>query len=145
MSFAIRKDGKGWRAVNSAEDCGEDEDFSDTQPLAIAPTLAEIKNEVLIRARADRSPVFAALDIMRQDELVIITTSTDQPSIDAAKTNAIAIQTFIQGLRDIPQMNFSAVANEAEMLTSITNAYKALVAAAPAKLKPRFKQALASK
>lgn len=33
MSYAIRKDGKGWRAVNSQDDVNQDEDFSETIPL----------------------------------------------------------------------------------------------------------------
>ena len=36
MSYAIRKDGMGWRAVNSPEDVGPDEDFSEAQPAPIA-------------------------------------------------------------------------------------------------------------
>lgn len=35
MSYAIRKDKLGWRAVNSIEDVQADEDFSDTQPAFI--------------------------------------------------------------------------------------------------------------
>ena len=35
MSYAIRKDGQGFRAINSHEDVGADEDYSDEQPAAI--------------------------------------------------------------------------------------------------------------
>lgn len=46
MSYAIRKDGQGWRAVNSKEDCTKDEIFSETQPLPIAEnTQFVINNE----------------------------------------------------------------------------------------------------
>lgn len=34
MSYAVRNDGLGWRAVNSVADCASDETFSDTQPEA---------------------------------------------------------------------------------------------------------------
>lgn len=43
MSYAVRKDGQGWRAVNDKNDCMEDETFSETQPLPKAPTQAELK------------------------------------------------------------------------------------------------------
>lgn len=42
MSYAVRKDGLGWRAVDSAADVGKDETFSDAQP---APTSAQIAAE----------------------------------------------------------------------------------------------------
>jgi len=35
MSYAVRKDGQGWRAINCIDDCGIDEDYSETQPLPI--------------------------------------------------------------------------------------------------------------
>ena len=37
MSYAVRKDGQGWRAVNSAADISVDEDYADTQPAPITP------------------------------------------------------------------------------------------------------------
>lgn len=43
MSYAVRKDGQGWRAVNDKTDCMDDEIFSETQPLPQAPTQAELK------------------------------------------------------------------------------------------------------
>ena len=42
MSYAIRKDGQGWRAVDGKDDCGVDEDFSATQPLPKEPTAQEL-------------------------------------------------------------------------------------------------------
>lgn len=39
MSYAIRKDGQGWRAVNGPDDVGADETFSKTTP---APSAAQI-------------------------------------------------------------------------------------------------------
>lgn len=35
MGYAIRNDGLGWRAVNSLDDCTENETFSDTEPPPI--------------------------------------------------------------------------------------------------------------
>jgi hypothetical protein len=109
------------------------------------PNLAVVKSAVMSQIRSQRLPVFSALDIMRQDELVIIATSTNQVDIDASKLNVTAIQNFIQGLRDATLIDLSAYSTETEMLLAITNYYKALVAAAPTALKPRFKAAMATK
>lgn len=35
MSYAIRKDGKGWRTVNSEADVGADEVFSEVRPASV--------------------------------------------------------------------------------------------------------------
>lgn len=43
MSYAVRNDGKGWRAVSDASDCTEDEFFSLTQPQRAEPSLEELK------------------------------------------------------------------------------------------------------
>ncbi len=43
MNYAIRKDGQGWRAVDSAADCTADETWSATPPAAGAPTEQEIE------------------------------------------------------------------------------------------------------
>lgn len=48
MSYAVRNDGQGWRAVNSKDDCGVDEDYSETQPLPIEVDIkAQRKAEIL--------------------------------------------------------------------------------------------------
>ncbi len=36
MSYAVRKDGQGWRAVNGPSDVESDEDFSEVQPQLVA-------------------------------------------------------------------------------------------------------------
>lgn len=41
MSYAVRNDGKGWRAVNGPDDIGPDEFYSIEQPVPPALTLAE--------------------------------------------------------------------------------------------------------
>ncbi len=45
MSFAVRKDGKGWRTISSPEDVTEDEVYSDTIP---APTFDQIVSDKLL-------------------------------------------------------------------------------------------------
>lgn len=55
MSYAIRDDGKGWRAVNGPEDIEADESYSAVAPSPTAPTLAELKaakNAAINAARA---------------------------------------------------------------------------------------------
>lgn len=36
MSYAVRKDGQGWRAVNGPDDVGADEVFSEQPPAPVA-------------------------------------------------------------------------------------------------------------
>jgi len=36
VSYAIRKDGQGWRAVSGPEDCHEDETWQEDQPEPVA-------------------------------------------------------------------------------------------------------------
>lgn len=42
MSYAVRKDGLGWRAVGGAADIAVDEDFSATQPVLILPPAPDV-------------------------------------------------------------------------------------------------------
>lgn len=37
MSYAVRNDLMGWRAVNGSDDCGPDEHYSETQPAPVKP------------------------------------------------------------------------------------------------------------
>lgn len=39
MSYAIRKDGKGWRAVSRPDEVGADETFSNSRPALVAPSV----------------------------------------------------------------------------------------------------------
>lgn len=42
MGYAIRNDGLGWRAVDSADDCFADESFSEIPPARPEPSNAEV-------------------------------------------------------------------------------------------------------
>lgn len=42
MSYAVRKDGQGWRAVNDASDCTPDEVWQQEQPGPLALTQQQI-------------------------------------------------------------------------------------------------------
>lgn len=51
MSYAVRKDGQGWRAISSAADVGPDEVFSESEP---APSDERIKEEKWKDIKAER-------------------------------------------------------------------------------------------
>lgn len=51
MSYAVRNDGQGFRAVNGPDDVGPDEFFSTTEPT---PTLDQLKAETWQRIKAER-------------------------------------------------------------------------------------------
>lgn len=58
MSYAVRNDGQGWRAVNGPEDVGVDEWFSiDTppDPVPLPPT----PNEIIALSMAERDRLLA--------------------------------------------------------------------------------------
>ncbi|MGB4065403.1 MAG: hypothetical protein WBK19_16385 [Azonexus sp.] len=42
MSYAVRKDGQGWRAVNGPDDVWQDEEFSLSQPIPPALTQEQV-------------------------------------------------------------------------------------------------------
>lgn len=45
MSYAIRKDGQGWRSIDNIEDVYENETFSSEQPIIklVDPTYAQLR------------------------------------------------------------------------------------------------------
>ena len=49
MSYAIRKDGQGWRAVNRIEDVTADEDYSPTPPIKTPTELAKEESNLNIQ------------------------------------------------------------------------------------------------
>lgn len=51
MSYAIRKDGQGWRAVSGPDDVGADEIYSETQPQV---TIDQIKSRQWDAIKAER-------------------------------------------------------------------------------------------
>lgn len=55
MSYAVRQDGQGWRAVNDASDCTPDEVWKQEQPGPLAPTPQQItaKFTAAIQQRLD--------------------------------------------------------------------------------------------
>lgn len=55
MSYAIRKDGAGWRAVDSAADCADNENYSENQPIPIAESKAARINTLQVQYEIDRN------------------------------------------------------------------------------------------
>jgi len=99
VSYAVRKDGAGWRAVASPDDCMDHETYSDTQPAPYAETDAGKAEQ--IRAQRDH-----ALD----DCEWMVTRHRDQ--VDAVAAGLLAASTlttaqyqellaYRQALRDI--------------------------------------------
>lgn len=50
MSYAVRNDGKGWRAVNGPDDVMADETYSETQPQPVV-TLTSVQAEKALEIR----------------------------------------------------------------------------------------------
>ena len=60
MSYAIRKDGKGWRRVEIKSDCNDDEQYSELEPLPNKGIVVEseiIKLESAVTGRRLREAV----------------------------------------------------------------------------------------
>ncbi|MDP2153793.1 MAG: DUF4376 domain-containing protein [Methylotenera sp.] len=51
MAYAVRKDGRGWRAINNLSDCLPDEDFSETIP---EPSQYQIEALAAAEAKKDK-------------------------------------------------------------------------------------------
>lgn len=120
MSYAVRKDGLGWRAVESAADCGNDEVWQEAQPVSALPTHAQLVVQTLAAARAERQPVIGVLDGLQASALAKGDTTT-----------AMALEAVKQGLRDITKTDLSACATAEDMRAAIMAAYAALVQANP--------------
>lgn len=61
--YAIRKDGKGWRAINSPNDVLPDEDFSEDQPALVvdqAPQVIDALQGLLALDHAGLSSAYEA-------------------------------------------------------------------------------------
>lgn len=53
MSYAVRKDGKGWRAINGLDDVQADENYSETEPVPQPPTKAARLADLAVQYKAD--------------------------------------------------------------------------------------------
>lgn len=132
MSYAIRNDGAGWRAVNSADDVGPDEHYSTAPPAPIEKSVEDAAKEAIAAVRAARKPVFYTLAGMQSEALT---------KGDAATANAIAdIQ---QAMKDLPDTDLSACTNAAEVNAAFVAAWLAIAQSAPANVVSAFNEVLA--
>ena len=53
MSYAVRKDNKGWRSVGGPGDIGPDENYSETEPVPQPPTKAARLADLTAKYKAD--------------------------------------------------------------------------------------------
>lgn len=142
MSYAIRKDGKGWRAVESQAAITTDETWAAQPPETTA-------------VQADAAAVAAALAKFRADRTVMLNTLTGiglraMVANDQVPNNlnvnvpvAAVVATFMQGLLDLPANPAVATAANPLMLNAAFKAYYgALVGAVPAATRNLFKGVL---
>lgn len=77
MSYAVRNDGLGWRAINGPDDVGPDESFSETEPvLQSTPAQIEAAKVALVQKHMDD----AARDL-RYDDIKTACTYADEPTV----------------------------------------------------------------
>lgn len=79
MSYAIRKDGLGWRAVDSSADCAPDEEYADAQPALIAVHLGNVLSVTMRQAR------LALLAIGKLDDVEAAINALPNPDRAAAR------------------------------------------------------------
>ena len=92
MSYAVRNDGLGWRAVNSEADYTADETFSETQPAPISPDIS-----IEIRLKRDQLLSDTQWLVQRHRDQIEVAEPTTLTS-DQYK----ALLTYRQALRDVP-------------------------------------------
>ncbi|MHA3059901.1 tail fiber assembly protein [Acinetobacter sp. ANC 4636] len=92
MSYAIKKDGTGWRAVDSEADCMADETYSKTQPALISPDLS-----VEMRLKRDRLLSDTQWLVQRHRDQIEV---SDPTTLTADQYKALL--TYRQALRDVP-------------------------------------------
>ena len=82
MSYAIRKDGKGWRSVSSSKDVGPDEVFGEDEPPISVDLAAE--------ARVKRNLLLSSADY-------------EVNRCEDVAANSTAWRAYRQELRDVPE------------------------------------------
>lgn len=123
MSYAIRNDGQGWRAVNGPQDVGADETFSANQPAPIwskAPALSTV--------RAARELVL--------NRIMGIAFAADKASDAATVTACLAARTAL--LNITAAAGVASATDDASLKTALVAAYAAIVAAAPSNVRTAF-------
>lgn len=71
MSYAIKNDDSGWRAVTGPDDVGPDETYSQDQPTAAGPTLGDLKalkiDELNVAAAETITPITSVYSQAERD------------------------------------------------------------------------------
>lgn len=98
-------------------------------PTPVTLTQTEMRNQVLAMARNLRAPILGVLDGLQISAVV-----------QARTTDAVAIETAKQGLRDITETDLSADTTIPAMSARIMMTYTALALALPASLRSAFAQ-----
>lgn len=135
MSYAVRIDGMGWRAVNGPGDCTEGEMWQADAPpqvLTPAPTLHEVKEQAKAMVRAARKPVFYTLAGMQSEALSM--------GDGATATAIVAIQ---QALRDLPDVDLSACTTAEAVGAAFMQAWEDIAELAPLHVASAFNEVLA--
>lgn len=78
MSYAVRKDGRGWRAVAAMADCKLDEDYSETEP-PIPVVTVDVASVTMRQAR------LALLAVGKLDDVEAAINALPEPQRTAAK------------------------------------------------------------
>lgn len=97
MSYAIRNDLKGWRAVSDESDCGPGEHYSETQPNPVEPDLC-----AAVRAERDRL-LHTVYDPGVTIALRSLRLATTQPQRDYINGKLAELDAYAVALQDVPQ------------------------------------------
>lgn len=134
MSYAIRKDGKGWRSVDGIDDLRPDEDYAEQQPPPLpppAPTLAQLQTSALAQVRTLRTSLMNVLDGLQSSALATGNAEL-ATQLEAAK----------QGARDITKVDVSSCTTAGDIANAYKAAWATVAAGAPESVKRLFAEAL---
>ena len=131
MSYANRKDGQGWRAVNNQDDVGSDETYSNVQPV-ITPSLDSIKVAAIAKVRSMRVNVFATLAGIQSQSLT-----------NGDTTTAKAISGLQDLLKALPDIDLSNCKTEDDVNAAFAAAWMNIVKTAPASVASAFNEVFA--
>lgn len=91
MSYAVRKDGQGWRAVNGPGDVGQDEEFSVSQPVPPALTQEQV---VAAYSAAVQSHLDAAARDAGYDNINTAVSYANEPSVVKFQIEGAALRAW---------------------------------------------------
>lgn len=90
MSYAIRKDGQGWRAVNGPDEVEPNETYSAAQPeLEATPVMIEDAKIAMVQRYMDD-----AARALRYDNIKTACTYADEPSVPKFQIEGQALRSW---------------------------------------------------